>query len=108
MTLTPLHDYILVEWLPTDPIEKTGGGLFLPNRDPNQPKYAIVMAVGTGRTSETGVHFPPSVKVGDLVLTHCHAGTPIELEGRTYRAVREGAADIIAIVATVPDEAVAA
>jgi chaperonin GroES len=96
MALTPLYNYLLIERLPPEPFEGNAGKLITVNRDPNAPKYAVVVAVGPGRTSEFGIVFPQPVKVGDLVLTYPHPGTPHKVDDRDLWFIRPE--DILAVV----------
>lgn len=102
MILKPLYDYLLVQWLPSEPFEKPGGGRILLNRDPNAPKYGVVIAVGPGRVSEYGIEFKPPVAVGNVVLTYPHPGVEVELDGVKYRQMRF--ADILCVCEQTAEE----
>lgn len=105
MGVTVLHDYILIERLPQERMETTGGGIIVPNRDKDGCKHAVVIACGPGRVSESGVEFPQPVAVGDCVLTYPNPGVPHRFDNRDMWFIRP--ADILAIVAkaTIPADA---
>jgi chaperonin GroES len=82
--ITPCLDRVVVRR--TKSPDKSQGGIIIPEsaQDANIAPEGVVVAVGPGRTSEQGVHFPPYVKVGDRVLFSKYAG----LEARPYNHTR--------------------
>ena len=57
---------------------------------------AIVVALGTGKTTDDGKKVEFEVKVGDRVLISKYGGTEIKVDGKEYKVLN--ADDILAIV----------
>lgn len=89
VSITPLHDRVIVK---ADPAEKvSAGGIIIPDSATEKPQRGKVIAVGTGKKDE-----PMTVVVGDNVLYGKYAGTELKLEGIEYLIMRES--DILAII----------
>ncbi len=93
MSLTPLHDRVIVK--PSEPDEVTTGGIILPDTAKEKPQQGEIIAVGPGKT-EDGKLIEPQVKVGDTVLYGKYSGTEITVEGDEHLIMRES--DILAVV----------
>lgn len=85
--VTPLGDRVLVKRL--EPLQKTKGGIVLPDSAQEKPKEAEVMAVGPGKVNDKGERVPVYVKVGDKVVFTSYAGTEIKVDGEEYLIMRE-------------------
>lgn len=96
MKVKPLYDRILVKRLET--VEKTKGGIIIPDSAKEKPQEGEIMALGKGKLLEDGSIRPLDVKVGDKVLFSKYGGTDINIEGEDYLILREE--DILAIVET--------
>ncbi|MDD3726139.1 MAG: co-chaperone GroES [Candidatus Ratteibacteria bacterium] len=94
MKLRPLGDRIVVE--PLEAEEKTKGGIILPDTAKEKPQEGKVVAVGKGKTDDSGKLVPMEVKVGDKVLYGKYAGTEITIEGKEYMILREE--DVLAVI----------
>jgi chaperonin GroES len=94
MKLTPLADRIVVK--ASEPEEKTKGGLYIPDTGKEKPQHGEVVAVGTGKTSDTGTLIKPNVKVGDKVLYGKYSGTEVTVDSQEYLIMRES--DVFAIL----------
>lgn len=94
MTLTPLHDRIVVEAAPKE--EKTASGILLPDTAQEKPQRGKVLAVGPGKRLDSGQLAPVDVSVGDTVLYGKYAGTEVTVSGKDYVILR--AEDILAVV----------
>ncbi len=79
MKLKPLGDKVVVKRLEAD--EKTKGGIVLPDTAKEKPKRGKVVAVGPGKTLESGETAKPTVKKGDQVIFASFAGTEITVDG---------------------------
>ena len=80
MKLKPLDDRIVVK--PNEAEERTASGLVIPDTAKEKPQQGKVLAVGTGRRSETtGELIPLDVKVGDTVVYSKYGGTEITVDG---------------------------
>jgi chaperonin GroES len=91
----PLHDRVLVRRL--EPEQVTSGGLFIPETAKDKPQQAEVIAIGTGRITDTHEVVPLVVKAGDRVLFGKYAGDEVKLDGIEHIILRES--DILAILA---------
>lgn len=96
MTITPLHDRIVVR--PAAAEEVTKGGIFLPDTAKEKPQQGEVLAVGTGKHDDAGKLIPMAVKVGDTVLYGKYSGTEIAVGGEDVLIMRES--DVFGIVTT--------
>jgi chaperonin GroES len=94
MTLTPLHDRVLVR--PSKPEEVTSGGIIIPDTAKEKPMQGEVLAVGPGKTGEDGRIVPMQVKAGDTVLYGKYSGTEVSHAGDDMLIMRES--DIFAII----------
>ncbi|HET6203121.1 MAG TPA: co-chaperone GroES [Planctomycetota bacterium] len=94
VSIKPLGDHVLVRRLEAE--DKTKGGIVLPDTAKEKPKEGVVIAVGQGRTLETGERVPPSVKPENRVLFSSYAGTEVKWEGEEYLLIREE--DILGVV----------
>ena len=95
MNIQPLGDRILIK--PLEAEEKTKGGIVLPDTAKEKPQEGKVVAVGKGKTLESGKVEALEVKVGDIVLYGKYSGTEINTkEGESLLIMRED--DIFAVV----------
>ncbi len=94
MKIKPLDDRIVVKAM--DPMDKTKGGIYLPDTAKEKPQEGKIVAVGPGRHSDTGELIKPSVKVGDQVLYSKYGGTEVTVEGEEYLIVRES--ELLAVI----------
>jgi len=95
MKIRPLHDRVLVQRLDEE-IEKTKGGIIIPDTAKEKPQQGRVIAVGKGKVSEDGKVTPLDVKVGDTVLFGKYAGSEIKVDGEERLIMREE--DILGVV----------
>ena len=89
MQIKPLSDRVLIE--DAEAVEKTVGGIIIPDSAKEKPLKGTVVATGNGTKDEEMI-----VKVGDTVLYGKYAGTEIEFEGKKYLMMRQS--DILAII----------
>ena len=92
--IKPLGDRILIKPLKAE--EKTKGGIILPDTAKEKPQEGKVIAVGKGKTLESGKVESLEVKVGDKVLYGKYSGTEIKIEGEEHLIVKEE--DVLAII----------
>jgi len=90
--IRPLFDRVLVE--KAEPIAKTKGGLYIPEKAQGRVVHGTIVATGPGARNEQGTNIPLSVSVGDSVLLPEYGGTKIELDSKDYFLYREN--DILA------------
>jgi len=94
LSIKPLADRVLVR--PAAAEEKTASGIIIPDTAKEKPQRGEVVAVGEGKTADSGALVKPQVKVGDNVLYGKYAGTEISVDGHDYLIMRES--DIFAIM----------
>ena len=87
MSLTPLHDRVLIRRIE----EQDGlkGGIVIPDTAKEKSQEGEVVAVGPGRTTENGQVVPLDVKKGDQILFGKYSGTEIRLVEQDYAILRE-------------------
>ena len=95
MKIKPLDDRVVVKAV--EPIDKTKGGIYLPDTAKEKPQEGEIIAVGPGKHSDSGELIKPTVKVGDKVLYSKYGGTEITVEGEEYLIIREG--ELLAVLA---------
>jgi chaperonin GroES len=88
MKIRPLQDRVLVKRL-EDEVEKTKGGIIIPDTAKEKPQQGKVIAVGKGKLGEDGKVTPVDVKVGDKILFGKYAGSEIKLDGEEHLIMRE-------------------
>jgi chaperonin GroES len=92
--IKPLSDRVVVEPAPADEVSK--GGIILPDTAQEKPQFGNVVAIGPGKTSDTGSLIQPTVKKGDKILFGKYSGNEIMVDGTEYLIMRES--DILAIM----------
>jgi chaperonin GroES len=95
MNIKPLHDRILVKRI-EDPMEKTKGGLFIPETAKEKPQEGRVIATGKGKILDDGKVLPMDVKVGDRVLFGKYSGSEVKIDGVEHLIMRED--DVLGIL----------
>ncbi len=88
MKIRPLYDRIVVKRI-TDEVEKTAGGLFIPDSAKEKPQEGEVIAVGQGKRAEDGKLIPLDVKAGDRILFGKYSGSDIKMDGEEFMIMRE-------------------
>ncbi len=95
--IQPLSDRVLVE--PIDEAEeKSAGGIIIPDAAKEKPQEGKIVALGTGKTDDSGKKVEFTVKEGDRVLYSKYGGTEVKIDGTSYLIMRED--DILGIVST--------
>ncbi len=95
MKLQPLADRVIIE--PLEALEKSAGGIYIPETAKEKPQEGKVLAVGKGKALDNGQVQALEVKVGDTVLYGKYSGTEYKTkEGNSVFIVRED--EILAIV----------
>ncbi len=96
MKIRPLHDRVIVQRMDSE--EKTKGGLIIPDTAKEKPQEAKVIAVGPGKTDDTGKRIALDVKKGDKILFGKYSGSEIKIDGEEYLILREE--DILGVLET--------
>ncbi len=94
MKTKPLGEKILVKRF--DAVEKTAGGIVLPDAAKEKPKEGKIIALGDGKLLDSGERAKFQVKKGDRVVFTSYAGTEIDIDGEEYLLMSED--DILAII----------
>lgn len=94
MKIKPLHDRVLVRRL--EELNKTAGGIIIPDNAKEKPSEGIVEAVGNGFVAEDGKIIPMSVKVGDKILFGKWSGNEVRIAGEDKLIIKES--EILAVV----------
>jgi chaperonin GroES len=94
MTVTPLHDRLIVHRLEEG--EQTVGGIIVPDSAKEKPQRGKVFAVGLGKMRDDGSRQHPDVKDGDTILFGKYAGQEITIDGDEYLILRED--EVLAIL----------
>ena len=93
MKIRPLQDRILVKRM--DEEDTTSGGIIIPDSAKEKPQDGLVVAVGPGKTLDSGEVATPGVKKGDRILFSKYAGTDVNVDGSEHIIIRED--DVLAI-----------
>jgi chaperonin GroES len=95
MKIRPLQDRVIVKRL-EDEVEKTKGGIIIPDTAKEKPQQAKVIAAGKGKANDDGKVTPLDVKVGDVILFGKYSGSEIKIDGVEHLILREE--DILGVV----------
>lgn len=93
MSIKPLHDRVLVRRVEEE--KMSAGGIVLPDSAQEKPAEGEVIAVGPGKTADSGQLIAMGVKVGDKVLFGKYSGQEVKVDGEELLVMRED--DIIAV-----------
>jgi len=77
-------------------VEKTKGGIIIPDTAKVKPEQGKIIAVGKGKVNDDGKVMPVGVKVGDTILFGKYSGSEVELDGEEHLIMREE--DILGVV----------
>lgn len=74
--IRPLQDRVLIERI-EESENKTAGGIYIPDAARERAQVGVIVAVGNGKTLQSGNIQQLTVKVGDKVFFGKYAGTEI-------------------------------
>ena len=94
MKIRPLQDRVIVERV--EALEKSSGGLYIPDSAKEKPQEGKVVAVGKGKRQEDGTLIPMDVKEGDKILFSKYAGSDVTIDGQEFIIMRED--DILGVL----------
>ncbi len=94
MKIRPLADRIVVKR--TQEVEKTKGGIIIPDTAKEKPIEGLVVAVGNGKVQKNGKVRPLDLKSGDRVLIGKYSGTEVKLDGVEHVILTED--EILAVL----------
>ena len=78
-------------------LEKTKGGIIIPDSAQEKPSEGEVIAGGPGGRDESGKLIPIDLKIGDRVLFGKWSGTEVKLDGEELLIMKES--DIMGVIA---------
>ena len=90
----PLGDRVLVRQ--DENVEKTEGGIYLPDAAKEAPQWGTIVRAGKGKVCKNGEIRPLSVKEGDKIIFGKYSGTKVKMGADELLFMREE--DIMAIV----------
>ena len=96
MKFRPLHDRVVVRRV--GEIEKTAGGILIPDTAREKPTEGEIVAVGPGIRGDDGKIHALDVKAGDRVLFGKWSGNEVKLDGEDLIIMKES--DIMGIIAS--------
>jgi chaperonin GroES len=94
MKFRPLSDRVVVRRVKE--VEKTSGGIIIPDTAQEKPQEGEIIAVGPGALDDNGKRVTPEVKTGDIVLFGKWSGTEVKIDGEELLIMKES--DINGIV----------
>ena len=94
MKFRPLHDRVVVRRI--TPLEKSAGGIIIPDTVKEKPMEGEVVATGPGARNEQGAIVPLAVQAGDRVLFGKWSGTEVKIDGEELLIVKES--DLFGII----------
>lgn len=94
VNVKPLGDRVLVKQ--DDEVQKTEGGIFLPETAKEAPQWGTVVRVGAGKVMENGQVRNLSVKEGDKIIFGKYSGTKVKMGQDELLFMREE--DIMAVL----------
>ncbi len=83
--IKPLADRIVIKVI--DDVQQTSGGIFIPDSAKEKPQKGEVVAIGSGKTLDSGEKEPMEVKVGDIVLFAKYSGTDVKVNDVEYKII---------------------
>lgn len=85
MGIKPLADRIVIKVI--EDTEQTSGGIFIPDSAKEKSQKGEIVAVGQGKTLDSGEREPMDVKVGDVVLFAKYSGTDVKIGTETLKII---------------------
>src|SRR4051812_39277387 len=104
MKFRPLHDRVVIRRI--TPLEKSAGGIIIPDTVKEKPMEGEVIAAGAGARNEQGAIVALDVKAGDRVLFGKWSGTEVKLDGEEFLIMKES--DLLGVIEGAPAFAKAA
>lgn len=83
MAIRPLADRIVIKVI--EDTEQTSGGIFIPDSAKEKSQKGEIVAVGGGKTLDSGEREPMDVKVGEIVLFAKYSGTDVKEGSQTLK-----------------------
>ena len=94
MAFRPLGDRVLIKRV--EEVEKTKGGIIIPDTAKEKPQEGEVVAVGPGARDDSGKLQPLDVKPGDKILFGKWSGTEVKIDDQDLLIMKES--DVLGVV----------
>ena len=94
MNIKPLHNHVVIKQ--QDETETMYGNIVVPDLGKEKPLMGEIIAIGSGRTTETGAYVKTTLEVGLTVVFPAFGGTKITVDGDEYVVLKE--TDLIAVI----------
>ncbi len=94
MKFRPLHDRVVIRRITA--LEKSAGGIIIPDTVKEKPMEGEVIAAGPGARNEQGAIVALEVKAGDRVLFGKWSGTEVKLDGEDLLIMKES--DLMGVI----------
>jgi len=94
MKFRPLHDRVVVRRIL--PLEKSAGGIIIPDTVQEKPMEGEIVAAGPGGRNEQGALVALDVKAGDRVLFGKWSGTEVKIDGEELLIMKES--DLLGVI----------
>jgi len=94
MNIKPLHNNVVIKQ--TDNTEEMYGNILIPDMGKEKPLMGEIVAVGKGRTTETGAFVETQLEVGQTVVFPAFGGIKLTVDGEEYVVCRE--TELIAVI----------
>ena len=104
MKFRPLHDRVVIRRITA--LEKSSGGIIIPDTVKEKPMEGEVVAAGPGARNEHGEIVVLGVAAGDRVLFGKWSGTEVKLDGEELLIMKES--DLLGVILDAPALAKAA
>jgi chaperonin GroES len=79
MNIRPLHDRVVVRRLEEE--TTSAGGIFIPDSATEKPSQGEILAIGPGKSTDSGEVVALDVKVGDKIIFGQYAGSTVKVDG---------------------------
>ena len=94
MKFRPLHDRVVVRRITA--LEKSAGGIIIPDTVKEKPMEGEVVAAGPGARDDKGVVVALGVSAGDRVLFGKWSGTEVKIDGEELLIMKES--DLMGVI----------
>ena len=94
MKIIPLHNNVVLKQ--TDNTEEMYGNILIPDMGKEKPLMGEIIAIGNGRTTETGAYVKTTLEVGQTVVFPAFGGIKMSVDNEEYVVCKE--TDLIAII----------